>query len=126
MKARLTDTGENDPFLKSFPSVFDAGEWHNDMPGLKEGAEILAGSDGCPRQIVRYGKYVYAFQTHMEFTHEIIEAGIRDVGGKLRAEGRFVQTVDELLAYDYAEMNRLLSTFLDAIEHDTIATDNLT
>lgn len=120
VKARLTTAGKNDPFLKGFPPVFDAGEWHNDMPGLREGAEILAESDGCPRQIVRYGKYVYAFQTHMEFTHEIIEAGIRDVGGELGAEGRFVRSVDELLAYDYTEMNRLLSTFLDAIAEDYI------
>ena len=120
VKARLTNAGKNDPFLKCFPSVFDAGEWHNDMPGLKKGAEILAESDGCPRQIVRYGKYVYGFQTHMEFTHEIIEAGIRDVGGELKAEGRFVQTVGELLAYDYTEMNHLLSAFLDAIAEDYI------
>ena len=41
------------------------------MPGMNDAAVILAECEGCPRQIVRYGKYVYAFQTHMEFTNEI-------------------------------------------------------
>ncbi len=79
MKARLTDTGENDPFLKSFPSVFDAGEWHNDMPGLKEGAEILAESDGCPRQIVRYemrGIFPMEFGKRRKMVLETVEVVI--------------------------------------------------
>ncbi len=116
--ARLTDAGRADPFFASFPEVFFAGEWHEDMPGLNEDSVILAESDGCPRQIVRYGKYVYGFQTHMEFTHQIIAAGLEDVGGEIRAQGRFIQTAEELLAYDYTEMNRLLAAFLDAMTAD--------
>lgn len=119
--ARLTRAGRADPFLRAFPDAFDAGAWHNDMPGLTPDAAILAESDGCPRQIVRYGRYVYGFQTHMEFTHEIIAAGIGDVGGEIRQKGRFVQSAAELLAYDYTEMNRLLSAFLDAMAADYVA-----
>ncbi len=115
VSARLTEEGKADPFFSDFPAVFDVGEWHNDMPGLTEEAVILAESDGCPRQIVRYGKYAYGFQTHMEFTHEIIAAGLQDVGGEIRETGRFIQKADQLLKYDYTEMNRLLSTFLDAM-----------
>ena len=84
------------------------------MPGLTADSVVLAQSDGCPRQIVRYGKYVYGFQTHMEFTHAIIAAGLRDIG-EWKAKGKYVQTPEELLAYDYTEMNRLLSSFLDAL-----------
>ena len=115
MSARLTEEGKADPFFSGFPAVFDAGEWHNDMPGLTGESVILAESDGCPRQIVRYGKYVYGFQTHMEFTHEIIAAGLQDVGGDIWETGRFIQKADQLLEYDYTAMNRLLSTFLDAM-----------
>ena len=115
VKARLTPEGKNDPFFASFGDVFLAGEWHNDMPGLTEGSVIIAESDGCPRQIVRYGKYVYGFQTHMEFTHEIVAAGIEDAGGRLNCTGQFVQTEEQLLAFDYSEMNALLSSFLDAM-----------
>ena len=115
VKARLTPEGKSDPFFASFGDVFLAGEWHNDMPGLTEDSVIIAESDGCPRQIVRYGKYVYGFQTHMEFTHEIVAAGIEDAGGRLNCTGRFVQTEEQLLAFDYSEMNALLSSFLDAM-----------
>ena len=113
VKAQLTPEGKNDPFFASFGDVFLAGEWHNDMPGLTEDSVIIAESDGCPRQIVRYGKYVYGFQTHMEFTHEIVAAGIEDAGGRLNCTGQFVQTEEQLLAFDYSEMNALLSSFLD-------------
>jgi GMP synthase (glutamine-hydrolysing) len=76
---------------------------------------IIAESEGCPRQIVRYGKYVYGFQTHMEFTHEIVAAGIADAGGRLNCTGKYVQTEEQLLAFDYSEMNALLSSFLDTM-----------
>jgi len=115
VKARLTEAGRSDPFFRAFPAEFDAGEWHNDMPGLTPEAVILAESDGCPRQIVRYGKWAYAFQTHMEFSREIVAAGLADAGGQITAKGPYVQTAEELLAYDYTEMNRLLSAFLDAL-----------
>lgn len=115
VKARLTDTGKADPFFAGFSDIFDAGEWHNDMPGLNDESVILAESTGCPRQIVRYGKFAYGFQTHMEFTHDIIVAGLKDVGGEINLEGRFIQKAAELLAYDYTDMNHMLSTFLDAM-----------
>ena len=118
VKARLTQEGTEDPLLHGFPEEFEAGEWHNDMPGLTADAVILALSEGCPRQIVRYAKHVYGFQTHMEFTHEIIAAGIADLGGAVRARGRFVQTAEELLSYDYAAMNRMLASFVDALAAD--------
>ena len=113
VRARLTKEGREDLFFRDFPDAFDAGEWHNDMPGLTPDAVILAKSEGCPRQIVRYGEFLYGFQTHMEFTQKIMADGIRDAGPGWQPKGRFVQTREELLTYDYAEMNRLLSAFLD-------------
>ena len=120
VRARLTPEGKADPFLKGFPDVFDAGEWHNDMPGLTPDSVVLAESDGCPRQIVRYGRYVYGFQTHMEFTRGIVASGLEAFGGETETEGPFVQTPEALLAYDYTEMNRMLSDFLDAMTEDYI------
>lgn len=112
---RLTEEGRKDPFLMHIPDGFYAGAWHNDMPGLTEDCKILAESDGCPRQIVQYSKYVYGLQTHMEFTHDIILQGIQNAGDSLKSGNRFVQSEEELLAFDYTEMNRQLSGFLDAI-----------
>ena len=118
VEVRLTPAGKADPFFAAFGDTFLAGEWHNDMPGLTEDCAILAESDGCPRQIVRYGRYVYGFQAHMEFTREIIAAGIEEAGESLAHGGRFVQTKEQLLAFDYAPMNALLSSFLDAMIKD--------
>lgn len=118
VKARLTEAGRSDPFLKQFPDVFDAGEWHNDMPGLNADAVVLAESDGCPRQIVRYGKYAYGLQAHMEFNHDIIAAILKNIGGRIRIKGPYIRTEEELLAYDYTDMNLMLDTFLDALTED--------
>ena len=118
VEARLTGAGRADPFFAAFPDTFPAGEWHNDMPGLTEDSIVIAESDGCPRQIVRYGKYIYGFQTHMEFTREIIAACIEAEGTGLENGGRFVQTKEQLLSYDYTEMNSMLAGFLDAMVED--------
>lgn len=113
--ARLTAEGRADPLFAAFPNTFLAGAWHNDMPGLTEYSAVIAESDGCPRQIVRYGPLVYGFQTHMELTHEIVAAGVLDSEESLKRGGKYVQTAEELLAFDYTEMNALLSAFLDAL-----------
>jgi len=110
----LTEEGRRDPLLRAFPDVFPAGQWHGDMPGLTETASVLAASEGCPRQIVRYAPLVYGLQCHMEFTHAIIENLLKNRAEPL-PEGRFIQSESELLAYDYTEMNARLSAFLDAL-----------
>ena len=121
VSARLTEEGRLDPLLGHFPEVFLAGAWHNDMPGLTEDSSILAKSDGCPRQIVRYGRYLYGFQTHMEFTKEIIRQGILHDEKNLEIKGRFIQSKEQLLSFDYTEMNGLLSEFLDKMTSDYIS-----
>ncbi|MBR5381771.1 MAG: glutamine amidotransferase, partial [Oscillospiraceae bacterium] len=111
----LTPEGKRDPLLRGFPDAFPAGQWHGDMPGLTDGCAVLAFSEGCPRQIVRYAPLVYALQCHMEFTHDIIVSLLQNRTEPL-PEGRFVQSETELLTYDYTEMNARLSAFLDALE----------
>ena len=112
-----TDEGRTDPFLKDLPDEFEAGEWHYDMAGLIPGSKVLARSEGCPRQIIRYGEFVYGLQCHMEFTHEIIVSFLEKIGDTLddRENYRFIQSEEELFAYDYTRMNGLLSRFLDAV-----------
>ena len=118
VELRLTEEGKIDPYFASFPPTFYGGEWHNDMAGLTKTSVVLAESDGCPRQIIRYGRFVYGLQTHMEFNREIIAAGIAEAGDSLKNTGRFVQTEEQLLSFDYSEMNAMLTSFLDAIVED--------
>ncbi len=120
---RLTAAGRTDPLLRAFPSCFIGGESHRDMSGLPEGCVILAESAGCPRQILRYGRYLYGLQTHLEFDPSI-EAEILDhtPPGPEDTESRpFVQDRETILAYDCGEMNALLSSFLDALTASWLA-----
>ena len=113
----LTEAGRSDAKLASFAPDEVAGHWHNDMPGLTSDAVVLATSEGCPRQIVRYAPRVYGFQCHMEFTRESVEDLIAVSEGELAAAmgRRFVQQAEALRRNDYAGMNTKLMRFLDAL-----------
>ena len=113
----LTQAGKEDPLWSHLQDGDFVGEWHNDMPGLTPESAILAYSEGCPRQIVRYSRFVYGLQCHMEFTREVHARLIEHMGGDLaqRDRHRFVQSAEEILAFDCTEMNQKLFQFLDAL-----------
>ncbi len=114
----LTPDAEGDPIFSAFPKRFLVGHWHGDMPGLTPESKVLATSEGCPRQIVRYSPKVYGFQCHFEFTRETIEGMIDSCGDELtRGEDtRYVQTAATLRAHDYDAINQRLFAFLDHLE----------
>lgn len=113
----LTEEGCKDELFSHFARTLDVGHWHNDMPGLTPNAEIIAYSEGCPRQIVSYSDRVFGFQCHMELTPDLVELLIAHSEKDLNraAEYRFVNTPEELRAHDYHEMNQLLVGFLDKL-----------
>lgn len=113
----LTEDGKQDPMFSTFPEKFMVGHWHGDMPGLTAESKILATSEGCPRQIVRYAPKIYGFQCHFEFTPEAIEAMIENNAHELEENKGlpYIQTADQLRKNDYSEMNKLLFIFLDKI-----------
>lgn len=78
---------------------------------------MLAESEGCPRQIVQYGNFVYGFQCHMEFTVETVEGLIQHSQQELAdAQGkRFIRSVAEMRAWNYQQMNEKLWRFLDEL-----------
>lgn len=114
----LTDEGKQDPIIGTFPETFPVGHWHGDMPGLTSEAKILATSEGCPRQIVRYAPTIYGFQCHFEFTPEVIEIMIQNSTAELEAykDLPYMQTVEQLRSNDYGPMNELLFRFLDYMQ----------
>jgi len=114
----MTEKGAMSEMFSHFGHSLDVGHWHNDMPGLTPEAEIIAWSEGCPRQIVAYAELVYGFQCHMELTPSVVEQLIAHSGSDLRqaADFRFVQSADALRANDYSEMNMMLFIFLDKLE----------
>ena len=119
IKGTLTKEGREDKFLSAFPNNTYIGAWHNDMPGLTKDATVLMHSEGCPRQIVRYAKYVYGFQTHMEFDHRSIVDGFKASEEELdKLKGPYIQNKEEVLSFDTTEMNKILCSFFDKMIED--------
>lgn len=100
----LTKEGIQDPLLANLPQEFAVAHWHGDMPGLTKEAVVLAKSEGCPRQIVRYLPHAYGFQCHPEMTLQGIEELIKNCPEDLKLE-RYVQTREDLLAHDFYALN---------------------
>src|SRR3712207_7877914 len=63
----LTDAGRVDPLLAGMPDVFDALVGHKEACRvLPASAVLLATSPGCPVQMFRVGRNVYATQFRSE------------------------------------------------------------
>jgi GMP synthase (glutamine-hydrolysing) len=124
---QLTAGGRADRRLAGFPVTFDVGHWHQGMAGLTPDATVLAASDGCARQIIRYGELAYGFQCHLEFTRESVPPLIAASGGELAhlSGERYVQTASFLRKDSkdsYDAMNAALFSFLDNLTRDYLAT----
>lgn len=115
----LTPEGLADPHVGLFGANFDSGHWHGDMPGLTEDAVVLATSQGCPRQIIRFSPKHYAFQAHLEFDSEAVDLLIAADGEEVLEEQSkkltYVQNPETIRAYDYQVMNAKLYAFLDSL-----------
>lgn len=115
----LTLEGLADSHVSLLGANFDSGHWHGDMPGLTNDAVVLATSQGCPRQIIRFSPKHYAFQAHLEFdpgaVNLLIAADGEDVLEEQSQKLTFVQKPEAIRAYDYQEMNAKLYAFLDSL-----------
>ncbi|VAX21404.1 Glutamine amidotransferase, class I [hydrothermal vent metagenome] len=113
----LTDEGKRNILFSHFPDTVNVGHWHGEMPGLTSESIIIAESEGCPRQIIEYSKFVFGFQCHLEFTKESVENLISHSEEELKnsADKKYVQSESEFLIYDFNEMNELLFGFLDKL-----------
>jgi len=115
----LTEAGLKDEYVKVLGPALITGHWHGDMPGLSEDAVVLATSQGCPRQIIRFSPKHYAFQAHLEFDPEAVNLLIAADGEAVLEEQSqnltFVQEPEAIRVYDYREMNAKLYAFLDSL-----------
>lgn len=101
-----------DPVFGEFPVKYEAMHWHSDMPGIPVGASLLAKSEGCPRQIFRYGDRVYGFQCHLELTRELVQDMIKHCPDDLRP-GPYVRSMEELINADFSQINAKMDRVLD-------------
>ncbi len=110
----LTELGKRDPLFQGFPANFPVIHWHNDMPGETSTSSLLAKSEGCPKQIVKYGKNIYGFQCHLEITQEGMKTMVEHCLHDLVAS-QFTQSKEELVSQDYRAINEMMITILDRI-----------
>ena len=74
----LTPAGIADPLLGVLPERFEAFAGHKEAAdGVPAGAVLLASSAGCPVQIYRVGRNVYATQFHPEVSADDFVARAR-------------------------------------------------
>lgn len=105
---------KDDPIFGKLDQKVNVMHWHSDMPGMAAGAVLLAKSDGCPRQIYRYGDRVYGFQCHFELTKELVAEMTVHCPNDL-ATGKYIMTKDELMNVDYAAINAKMDMVLDCL-----------
>ena len=82
------------------------------MPGIADGAVLLAKSDGCPRQAYRYGDRVYGFQCHFELTPDLVKEMISHCANDLKPS-RYVMSVEQLMTLDYSQINAQMDDVMD-------------
>lgn len=113
----LTDEGLCDHKINHFGSTLQVGHWHGDMPGVTAESKVVAVSEGCPRQIVKYSNLVYGFQCHMEFNSSVIEQLIESTEDiiELSQTHTYIHHPDKIRGYEFREMNEKLFEFLDKI-----------
>ncbi len=110
----LTQEGRVDPIFKNFPDKFPAFHWHNDMPGIPDGAVLLAKSPGCPHQAFRYAERIYGLEFHLEPTRESAKELIDSCPDDL-APSVYTQTEKEILSADFGTINGKMETILELL-----------
>ncbi len=71
VEVELTEAGKNDELLAGLPTKFMAYVGHKEAgQSIPEGATLLAKSDSCPIQMIRFRKNIYATQLHTELDPE--------------------------------------------------------
>lgn len=110
----VTDAGKQDPLLANVPLDFDAFVGHKEaLSTAPTHATVLATSAGCPIQMFRVGKNVYATQFHPELD----VPGIVERMQAYRHEGYFDPEeldalIDEVSQADVANASTVLRNFV--------------
>jgi GMP synthase-like glutamine amidotransferase len=69
-----TEAGRRDPLLSALPSPITALQWHGaEVTAAPANSEVLAQSDVCAIQALRYGEHAWGFQYHVEITDKTVD-----------------------------------------------------
>ena len=71
----LTSAGQSDPLFRGLGSNLETLQWHGAaILELPAGAVVLASSEICPVQAIRFGRDAYGIQFHVEITSATVAA----------------------------------------------------
>ncbi len=109
------DQSDSDPLFSELPKTINVVHWHGDMPGLTDEAIVLAKSDGCSRQIIKYLPLVYGFQCHFKFTDQSIDSMIKNCSHDLdnHSNQPYIQSKKEFKNSNHIVYNEFLYSVLD-------------
>lgn len=75
---RLNEAGKKDALLQDLPESFQAFVGHKEAcQEIPKGATLLASSETCPVQMIRFKKNIYATQFHPELDFEGLELRVK-------------------------------------------------
>ena len=114
IEVKLTESGKKDKLLKGLPDQFFAYGGHKEAcQYVPEGATLLAKSDNCPVQMLRFGENIYATQFHTELDTEGIHLRIdiyKNHGYFSPKDAEFLKKVTG--NYDVIEPEKILAKFV--------------
>ena len=119
VEVTLTDEGTADPLVGALSKRFDALVGHKEATERLPGdAVLLASSAGCPVQIYRVGRNVYATQFHPEVSAQdfVARAHVYRHHGYFPAS-ELREVSERLAAASVTEPQRLLHRFVQLADH---------
>ncbi|WP_151525797.1 glutamine amidotransferase [Serinicoccus kebangsaanensis] len=111
----LTAEGRSDPLLAGMPDPFHAIVGHKEAcASLPPGAVLLASSAGCPTQMFRIGRHVYATQFHPELDAGSLEHRLHIYAGHGYCEPEEVgPIVAQARSVDLGQVRSVLRNFVE-------------
>jgi len=115
----LTEYGENDILLSSFPKEAIVFQWHGDTFDLPDNAVRLFSSENYLNQAMRIGDMNYGFQFHFEITRDMIIDWIKT--GREEIDGLALKNLPNAIIRDVQayllELHCLAESFFDRYLH---------
>ena len=110
----LSPAARQDPLWRSFPSTFEAFEWHGDIFSLPPGAVSLASSELYPHQALRLGQCVYALLFHLEVTATMVKTMLDTFADEVASVRAYIDptTIERDLATRATRLNDLARDFM--------------
>jgi GMP synthase (glutamine-hydrolysing) len=110
----LSPAAQQDPLWRSFPSIFEAFEWHGDIFSLPSGAVSLASSQLYPYQAFRLGQRVYSLLFHLEVTSEMVKTMLDTFADEVAGVKAYIDpaAIEQHLPARAARLNDLARDFM--------------